>query len=122
MMLNLRGVQFLKIALISVFVVFGLGFNHVALADAPLITGATSNSSKAMRCKSVCSSGLIDEKQDGLQPFERDDKAPKPVAYIAPPVVLALITLLFVVKILPLLSSWRPPDLIALCGHYADGL
>ncbi len=121
LMLSLRGLQFLKVALLSAFAVFGLSLNHVALTNTSSMTDMGGHGSSVVQCQGVCNSGLPGNKQEGLLQVERNDESPEPAAYIAAS-LLTLVVLTFVVKVLSLLSSWRPPDLVALCGHYADGL
>jgi hypothetical protein len=116
-MLKLKKWQFLKVALLSAFAVAGLSFNHVGVGEASSMADTVGSSSNAAQCQAVCVTGLPSKKQNGLLQVERDDEAPDPAAYVAAPVVLALIALTFVVKVLSSLSSWRPPDIIGLSGQ-----
>ncbi len=125
----------IQFALLCSFTVLGLSFNHVSLvaasgaamtmANMPMhmsMPGPMSgHGTSSVQCQGICNLGVIKEKQDGLPFVERNVEEPKPAAYWLTyqvlSLVLFLVALRFVVKILALQSSWRPPDLVKLHGQ-----
>lgn len=116
-MLKLKWGHFLKLALLSAFTVFGLGLSHAAAAPNAMSQMA-GHGKNAMQCLGICTTGLPSDQQNGILQVEPDDEVSEPAPYTYALVVLAFIVLTFVVKLLPLLSSWRPSDFVRLYGQY----
>ncbi len=117
-MLKLHKLQFLKTLLMSSFAIFAMSFAHGTTTNTSNMSGMAGHSTNSIHCSGICNTGLPHEKPDGVLQNERDSKTPQPPFYVSLEVVLALIAMSFVVKILLLLSSWRPPDLTRLYGNY----
>jgi hypothetical protein len=119
-MVKIKGLRVFKVLMLTAFAVFGLSFNlsHVASASAASMTDMPGHSSSPTQCQTICTSALPTEKQDRLQQVKRNNESPEPAVYLTASLTLSLIALTFIVKIVTLLSSWRPPDLIKLNGQY----
>ena len=110
--------------LLGGFATFALGFNHLAITQ-PSMAGMESmseHSGSAVQCQILCSIAIKTDEQDILTNLENEAKDSLPTVTILGIISLSLLAVTFVVKRLHLLSSWRPPDRILLCGHFADGL
>jgi hypothetical protein len=98
----------------------GVSFSHVATISAMQGMNMGHNANRAA-CQQICMDATKADGSNILDKIEVE-KQPSPLPGYAASILLALITLRFVVKNIHLLSSWRPPDQLLLCGHYADGL
>jgi hypothetical protein len=76
----------------------------------------------AAQCQSVCMSAVSGSKQKTPSHLDENDKQPGLTPSFIIATLLSLIGLTFVVKVVHLLSSWRPPDMLALQGAYGAGL
>lgn len=123
-MYSLKPFRLLQALLLSGFAIFALGFSHLTFAQAPMMgmEGMSEHSDSAVQCQSLCTTAIETDAQGVLSNVEKDTKDPLPTGVLLFEIALSLIAVTFVVKHLHLLSSWRPPDRILLCGHYADGL
>ncbi len=98
----------------------GFSFSHVATTSA--MQGMNmGHAASGTVCQQICMSATQTESSNKLVRYE-EEKQPLPLFGYAALFLLASIALRFVVKLLHLLSSWRPPDLISLYGRYGDGL
>jgi hypothetical protein len=113
-----------RVLVFTIIATFGLGFSHVSIgADNTMTDGMTASaSSMSAQCQTLCMSALPPKKRDELVGIENDDRDPDEYPLFGAAFSLALLPLAFIVKELLRLSSWRPPDLVLLSGHYADGL
>lgn len=76
----------------------------------------------SISCQMLCTTATKSDELKNLFNHEENDNDPLPAIGLALSISLSAIALAFIVKRLHLLSSWRPPDRILLCGHFADGL
>ena len=114
----------LRAFLLSSFVIFAFGFSHLTFGQPSTMgmEGMSEHSSSSVQCQIVCTAAIKTDAQGVLTNLENDAKDPLSTATLLGEITLSLLAITFVVKRLHLLSSWRPPDRIILCGHYADGL
>jgi hypothetical protein len=121
--MNISLGKLLKASLFSVFAVFGVSFSHALTVNAAsMSSGAMNQSMDSAQCQSVCMATLPINDKDKLIAIRNDDLEPKPFPYYGAAISLLALALAFIVKRLLQLTSWRPPDLVLLHGHYADGL
>ncbi len=110
--------KFLLITLVSVF---GLSISHVATTSAASMSAmnmAGHGAQSGIQCQSSCTSALPVKKQDELLQLRKDDEEPKPQPYYAIMLSAGLLAALFIVKrSASFISSWRPPDILGLCGQ-----
>lgn len=76
----------------------------------------------SVQCQILCTTATKSDELENLFNFEENDNEPLPALSFVLAISLSALAVAFVVKRLHLLSSWRPPDRILLCGHYSDGL
>jgi hypothetical protein len=112
-----RSVNTLLFALLAAV---GVSFSHVATTSA-MQSMKMGHAASGVVCQQICM-GATKTEGSNLLGRNEEEKQPLPLLGYTASILLALITLRFVVKNLHLLSSWRPPDRLLLCGHYADGL
>jgi hypothetical protein len=107
--------------LFSLVAITGASISHLAPSSSmnSMDMGHIKN---AVQCQSVCMSAVSGSKQKAPSDLDENDKQPviTPSFIIAP--LLSLITLTFVVKVVQMLGSWRPPDMLVLQGAYGAGL
>ncbi len=110
--------------LVSGFAVFALGFSHLTFSQPSMagMEGMSEHTGTAVQCQILCSTAIKTNEQDILANLENEVKDPLLITAFLSAISLSLLAVTFVVKRLHLLSSWRPPDRILLCGHFADGL
>lgn len=121
---SLRPFRIMRALFISSFAVFVLGFSHLTFSHAAMssMEGMSGHSGSSVQCQILCSAAIKTDKQGILSNLENEAKDPLLIAAFFGVASLSLLAAKFTVKRLHLLSSWRPPDRILLCGHYADGL
>jgi hypothetical protein len=111
-----------KFVLITIVSILGVTVSHVAVTSAAAPTNMNMMShgtQSSVQCQSSCTTTLPTKKEEELLQVKEDDKDPVPQTYYA--LLLSGVTLaaLFVVKrSASFTSSWRPPDLLKLYGHY----
>ena len=116
--------RLLQALLLSGFAVFALGFSHLTVSQSSTIgmDGMPNHTGSALHCQILCTTAIKTENQGILANLENNANDPLPVIAFVSTVCLSLLAVTFIVKLLYTLSSWRPPDRILLCGHFADGL
>lgn len=117
--------QIFKALLLSSFVIFALGFNHVSLNQRSMngMEGMSDHSGmSSIQCQILCTTATKSDELTNLFNHEQNDKEPLPAIGFALAISLSALALSFIVKRLHLLSSARPPDRTLLYGHYSDGL
>ena len=123
-MYSLKPLRMIQALILSSFAIFALGFSHLSFGQSPMMDmeGMSEHSDSPVQCQILCTTAIKTDAQGVLTSLENDAKDPLLIAALLCEVALSLLVVTFVVKRLHLLSSWRPPDRILLCGHYADGL
>lgn len=119
-MLFARFSRLVNTSMLVLLTVLGVSFSHTATTSAMqgMNMGHAANGAV---CQQICMGATKTEGSNVLGKNEEEKQPSRLLGYTAS-ILLALITLRFVVKNLHLLSSWRPPDRLLFCGHYADGL
>lgn len=123
-MFRLNCLRLLQALLLCGLAVFALGFSHLTLSQT-LTAGmerTPNHSGSALHCQILCTTAIKTEDQGILANLENRANYPLPVVAFLSTFSLSLLAVTFIVKLLYALSSWRPPDRILLCGHFADGL
>lgn len=107
----------------SVLSLLALGTLHAGSIDrfTPGMGSMGHHDMSAIECHIHCVAAITPKDANPLS-SDRQDKDPTPYIPHATQIVLSLLAVSFVVKYLYLLASWRPPDMVLLCGRYADGL
>lgn len=123
----LNPIQLLQALLVSGFAVFTFGFNHLGFTKSMVASmdgsmSGTNHARTSAACQSLCNTAIKSGPESQLVNIKNDDKDLEPFFTQFAAFALVLLGAVFVVKKLHLLTSWRPPDKILLCGHYADGL
>ncbi len=113
-----------KALIVSGFAIFSFGFSHVGFQQPAMaaMEGLSGHAPDSVRCQVVCTTAVKDDGSQQLANPEPNDKDWQPNYVSIAAVSLLLIALAFIVKLVRLLSSWKPPDRVLLCGHLADGL
>lgn len=113
-----------KLLVIAAVGALSLVTSHIALAPRSMATmeHGSSHSSSLLQCQTVCSNGIIGKPVSEYIRKASDNDKDEIVALVLCGSVSVVLLGVLRVKILYLLSSWRPPDRILLFGHYSDGL
>jgi hypothetical protein len=115
--------HFVQVALFGALAVFGFSFSHTStLRTMAGMSGMEQQATKSAVCQSICMSAVPVSTHAVPLPDEVTDKDPVVLMRLVATASLSLLVLTFIVKQLYRLSSWRPPDIVSLYGHYADGL
>lgn len=119
--------QLLQALLVSGFAVFTFGFNHLGFTQSSMagMNGSMPSANHvrtSATCQSLCTSAIKNGEKSQLINIKNEDKDLESFFVHFTALSLVLLSAVFVIKKLHLLTSWRPPDKILLCGHYADGL
>lgn len=120
-----KTLHLIKALLVSSFAIFALGFNHVSLNQRSMngMEGMPEHGGmSSIQCQILCTTATKSDELTNLFNSEENDYDPLPAVGFTLAISLSALALAFIVKRLHLLSSWRPPDRVLLCGHYADGL
>ena len=111
-----------KFALITLVSIFGVSVSHLAVTSAAApssINMMSHGTQSSMQCQSSCNPTLPIKREDELLQAKEDDKDPIPRPYFALMISGSILAALFIVKrSASFISSWRPPDLLKLYGHY----
>lgn len=120
-MLNKSLFSSTKFVLITIVSIFGVTLSHLAVTNAAAPTGMNMMShgtQSNVQCQSSCTTTLPSKKEELLQ-IREDDKDPILQPYYARMLAGGLLAALFLVKrSASFTSSWRPPDLLKIYGHY----
>lgn len=122
---SLKPLRLTQALLLSSFAVFALGFSHISLNQRSMngMKGMSDHSGiSGVKCQIVCTTTTKPDEPISILNHDENDNDPLPAIGFTLIISLSALELAFIVKRLHLLSSWRPPDRILLCGHYADGL
>jgi hypothetical protein len=106
--------------LFALLAAVGVSFSH-AVSTSTMQGMNMGHAANGVVCQQICM-GATKTEDNNLLLRNEEEKQPSPLFEYATSILLASIILAFVVKRLHLLSSWRPPDRLLLCGHYSDGL
>jgi hypothetical protein len=110
--------------MLSGFAIFTLGFSHLTFSQSSMtgMEAMANHPRSSVQCQILCTTAIKTGEQGILTNLENEAKDPLPVVTLLVIVSLSFLAVTFIVKRLHLMSSWRPPDRILLCGHFADGL
>ncbi len=119
-----NALRILQSVILSGFAVVALSFGHLTFSQQSMagMEGMTEGTGSSVRCQILCTTAIKTDTQGVLTRVEDDNKDPQSMVILLGEISLLLLAACFTVKRLHLLSSWRPPDRILLCGHFADGL
>lgn len=113
-----------KLLVITAVGALSLVTSHITLAPTSMASmeHGSSHSSSLLQCQTVCSNGIIGKPVSEYIHKASDNDKDGIVALVLGGSVPVVLLGVLRVKILYLLSSWRPPDRVLLFGHYSDGL
>lgn len=105
----------------SLLAVVGASISHLAPSSS-MDAMDMGHAKNVVQCQSVCMSAVGANKQKAPSQLDENDKLPLINSSFIIASLLSLVALTFIVKVLHMLSSWRPPDILALQGAYSAGL